>query len=404
MDAKRIMVIAGGKYQVPLVKKAKELGHFVVCCNLYPDSDAFRYADAHEVADVLDFQKNYELACQYRPDAIVTDQNEISVRTVARLCEQLGLPGIGTDKAELFTNKYMMRSFCQEHGFPGIDFQLCGTAEEALAFLRKYGEAVIKPLDSSSSKGVCHVTSEEELLRLFDETKGYSSGKDCVLIEQFLSGIEFTVDGIKCSDRHLTLAISEKKHYRNFPMVASELYFTNESERFPYERLREQNNRMVEAMGLPFGLTHAEYIWHDGDFYLVEIGARGGGINISAKIVPIMSGVDNYRNFLSMALGETVAAESVLPTDDRRDYACVLHFFDFGSGRTVTEFNGQEVLQSAGNGVADFGFNFSVGDTLGDPSDDKHRPGYYIAWGKTRGELCALRERIEGGVRICFAD
>ena len=58
----RVMVIAGGDWQVELVKKIKSMGHYVICSNLYENSPAFKYADACEVADVLDKERNLEIA------------------------------------------------------------------------------------------------------------------------------------------------------------------------------------------------------------------------------------------------------------------------------------------------------------------------------------------------------
>lgn len=53
----KIMVIAGGEWQCPIVQTAKSMGHTVICSNLYEDSPAFTYADVGEVADVLDREK-----------------------------------------------------------------------------------------------------------------------------------------------------------------------------------------------------------------------------------------------------------------------------------------------------------------------------------------------------------
>ena len=89
------MVIAGGAWQCPIVKSAKKMGHFVICSNLYEDSPAFQFADVGIVADVLDKDKNLEIAREYRPDAVLTEQSDIAVPTVAYIAEQLGLKGIG---------------------------------------------------------------------------------------------------------------------------------------------------------------------------------------------------------------------------------------------------------------------------------------------------------------------
>ena len=112
---KRIMIVAGGDWQVPITKKAKEMGLYVISSNLYEDSPAFAYADAVKIANVLDREANLACAERYKPDAVVTDQSDIAVPTVAYICQRLGLPGIGEDKASLFTNKYKMREFCAFH-------------------------------------------------------------------------------------------------------------------------------------------------------------------------------------------------------------------------------------------------------------------------------------------------
>ena len=62
---KTIMVIAGGTWQVPLIKRAKELGYQVANTNLYEDSAGFEYADIRGVMNVLDKKGNLEFAKQY---------------------------------------------------------------------------------------------------------------------------------------------------------------------------------------------------------------------------------------------------------------------------------------------------------------------------------------------------
>ena len=63
--------------------------------------------------------------------------------------------------------------------------------------------------------------------------------------------------------------------------------FSHTNKKYDYEKLARLNSDMVETMGLPFGITHAEYKYYNGEFYLIEIAARGGGTRISSDIVPI---------------------------------------------------------------------------------------------------------------------
>ena len=121
----RIMVIAGGTWQVPLIKKAKAMGFEVVNSNLYEDSIGFEYSDFGEVADVKDRETNLKIAKKYQIDGVVTDQSDIAVPTVAFVASQLHLPTIGEEKAELFTDKFKMREFCRTHNFPYPEYKLC---------------------------------------------------------------------------------------------------------------------------------------------------------------------------------------------------------------------------------------------------------------------------------------
>ncbi|WP_303841584.1 ATP-grasp domain-containing protein [Anaerotruncus colihominis] len=395
---KKIMIVAGGQWQIPLVKKAKEMGLYVICSNLYPDSPAFPYADACEVADVRDREKNLEFARKHRPDAIVTDQSDIAVGTVAWLNEQLGLRGIGSAVAERFTNKYEMRRFGRAHGFPMPDFQLCHELEEAAAFLDRYGDVIVKPMDSQASRGVRRVRSHRELEAAFPAALGYSNRDQAVLIEQYVSGTEFTVDGICCEGRHHSLAVSEKRHYEKYPNVASVLYFSQTNPRFDYDRLKQQNDALAERMGLPFGLTHAEYIWHDGEYYLVEIAARGGGSNISGKIVPLMSGVDSTGTLLRMALGERVGWYDLGKDPVPRTRCCVLEFYDFPAGR-VRSVHGLDFLEQSLH-IVEHRFLTKPGDWLGEPEDDGVRPGHFIAYADTQEELEEIRRQVKRQVYV----
>ena len=260
----KIMVVAGGDWQCPIVKTAKKMGHQVICSNLYENSPAFAYADVGEVANVLDKEKNLEIAKKYMPDAILTDQSDIAVPTVAYVAEQLGRKGIGEDEARLFTNKYAMRDFCKEHGFAYPKYKLCHTVAEAGELLDELHKIIIKPLDSQSSRGVHIIENGEELEQCFPDAMQYSNSEKAVLAEQYIEGREFTVDGIKTEDAYHVTAISKKAHFAYNASIAKELLFSHYDDEYDYDDLREINKRMVEKMGLPFGLTHAEYKYMDG--------------------------------------------------------------------------------------------------------------------------------------------
>lgn len=388
----KIMIIAGGKWQCPITKLAKTKGHYVICSNLYEDSPAFEFADAGVVANVLDKEKNLEIAKKYKPDAILTDQTDIAVTTVAYLAQKLGLKGIGCEIASRFTNKYKMRQITSAAGFVSPQFSLCHTADETKKFLSKAPTCIIKPLDSQSSRGVHVVKNEKDIDENFDDCIQYSNVEKAIVIEEYIDGTEFTVDGLKTENEYIVTAISEKEHYDYNPSIANRLVFSQNNNRYDYGKLRKINTDMVKAMELPFGLTHAEYKYKNGEFYLIEIAARGGGTKISSDIVPLVSGINSNEVYLDILLGNSVEIKK----NNHHSHA-VLGFFDFKPGK-VKKIKGISDAISL-PGVVDIGLEIQIGDLLEKAQDDRSRCGYYIIYADSLEELNFreknLKEKVE---------
>lgn len=399
---KNLMVIAGGTWQVPIIKKAKELGYTVTNSNLYEDSIGFQYADYSAVADVKDKKTNLEIAKKYKIDGVITDQSDIAVPTVAYVAEQMGLPSIGNYYAELFTDKFMMREFCRKHGFCYPEYKLCSTKEEAIDFFNQIGKKiVIKPIDSQSSRGVYIIRDESEIVKCFEDTQQYSKDGASVLAERFIEGTEFTIDGVKTLEGHVSLCISQKGHFEYNPSIANELFFSHENDMYDYELLRETNNKLINATQLPYGLTHAEYKYENGNYYLIEMAARGGGTKIASDIVPIMSGVDNYKFLIENALG----IDNNIPIEINSHYknrCAVLKFLDINTNdKPIKAIKGVDEIRENPY-VIDLGLDFSVGDILKNAKDDRSRVGYYIAYGESEQELRNLMQWIETNLKIVF--
>ena len=396
----KIMVIAGGDWQIELIKKAKSMGHYVICTNLYEDSPAFPYADACEVSDVLDKEKNLEIAKKYAPDAVISDQSDIAAPTVAYVNEKLGLRGIGIEKADLFTDKSKQRDFCKERGLAIPDYIVCETSDDAMPLLQKYGKVVIKPIDSQSSRGVSIITSRDELEEKYKEAVWWSNRRKVFLAEEYIEGDEFTIDGLVINGRHYPLCVSIKEMYPQNPNISRTQTYSYLSDKHDYNLLRKTNKELIEAMGLPMGLTHTEYRAHNGRYYLVEAGARGGGSNLSGKIVPFMSGVDNYEYLIKEALGESVDEDYVKNISFSKDKYAVMRFFDFGEG-VVDDIVGRDFLENHPM-LIDYQLEVKPGDELKQPKYGRLRPGHFIIGGDGKANVEGEANKIIEAVKVIY--
>lgn len=389
----RILVIGGGLWQCPIVKKAKELGHYVICTNLYENSPAFEFADECRVADILDKKTNLSIAKEFEVDAVLTDQTDLAVPTVAFVAEQLGLKTIGAKVAKRFTNKFEMREFSSMIGIKMPDYKLCYTAEDAVKFLKNNPISIIKPVDSQSSRGIFKVSCEADIFKYFEECISYSNSQKAFLIETYIDGPEFTIDGIKTPLEYITTAISYKEHYKNNPNVAKRLLFSNFNDDYDYDELREVNSQLVNLMELPFGLTHSEFKYKDGEFYLIETAARGGGTKISSDITNLMSGIDSNKILLNILNDEPYS----LNKGKVYNYS-ELGFLEFKPGKVV-EISGLEDAAKQ-EGVYDLRLELNVGDELQPVADDRSRSGYYIIYTDSLDELEQKRNNIQNTVKV----
>ena len=400
-----IMVIPGAAAQIPVIKRIKELGYKVVCVNPHNNSPAFPYADFTEQYDILNVDDCIGVAKKYNVCAVISDECDIAIPTVASVSETLGIPSIGSRLARLYTNKKEMRDYSRYNGFPCPAYQQCSTLEEAKKFFQslEIPKMIMKPLDSNSSRGVYTVTNETELCEQFERSLAFSRSEHAVLCEEFIEGTEFTIDGIVLNGKHYSLAISRKDHYEHHQNIACELYFSHSDPEFNYEQLRKQNDEYVEKSGLPFGFTHAEYKFNGKQFVLIEIGARGGGNYISSHVVPAMTGLDNYKLLVEHTLNANQVNEYTL-NPKYQDRCCVLKFFDVDSsndGKVVKGIENENLL-SDNSKVLMYRFNFELGDTIHLAEDDSKRIGFYIAYGDTREELNELIEKVSRCVKLKF--
>jgi len=164
-------------------------------------------------------------------------------------------------------------------------------------------------------------------------------------------------------------------------------------DRFELSRLHQINNKLFSQV--PFAITHVEYKYYNGDFYLIEAAIRGGGTKISSHIVPALSTYNVNELLIKSALKEHVIYEN--KTANTR--VIMLKFFDFGEG-VVKKIDYS--LESFKEHIIDFRLEFVVGETLHKPADDRSRVGYVILQANTKEELQRVMNSLEENIKVEF--
>ena len=402
MEKGNVLILPASEWLVPLIKKAKELGHNVYVVNPDIDSPGFEFSDEYLLSDIFDSEKVIQFAKKNHVNAVISDECDIAMPLVAKIGKSLGITALSEKTATIYQDKFAMREFCQKHGIKHPEYKLCLKQDDAIELLMRIKRPIIiKPLDNCSSRGVYKVSTVEEIREHFDESLSFSHFHKAVLAERFIEGPEFTIDTVKTPSNNYTLAISEKKHFNHNKSIANELLFSHYNSKYDYDRLRAENDNYILQSGLVFGFTHAEYKYEDGEFYLIEIGARGGGAMISSCITQYMSGYDTYRYLIECALGN-IHDEDFSIRPEYKNRAAVLKFFETpGGGGAVRNIGGLDYLENEPD-IVHYRLNFKIGDVIENARNDSLRIGFYIACSENMGKLREVINNVEKNFEIQY--
>ncbi|MFO7900223.1 MAG: ATP-grasp domain-containing protein, partial [Planctomycetota bacterium] len=308
-SAKTVFILGAGTCQVPVIERARADGHRVLVASLPGPYPGLALADETLEVDVRDREAILEFARARQVDAVLTNQTDLPVPTAAYVAEQLGLPGIGLDAARRFTDKYVMRAAAARCGASPIAFHKTASADEAARLAADMSfPLVVKPVDNQGSRGVAKVGSLDDLPERFAAARDYAASGE-VVIEEYFEGREVAVDGLLLNGRFQSFSLGDVSFF-DIPGK-----FIPKSIRYPsrlpaelQDAVRRANAAIVKKLGLPFGLTHAEYRVREdtGELCLLEIAARGGGMFISSDIVPLCCGIEPEDILLRLHLGESV--------------------------------------------------------------------------------------------------
>jgi biotin carboxylase len=389
-----VLVLGGSRWQLGIIRAVKRLGLKAIVADISPEAPGRAIADEFVQIDTNDRVGLCDIARSRGAALVLAEQTDRLVPVAGYINDELGLPGIRADVASRFTNKLTMRTQLEPADVPMPRYRAVSSASAAVDAAAWTGlPAIVKPLRAQSSIGVTLVSEPDQVAAAYETARGVGVG-DQVLIEEFVDGLEVTVEAISIDGTCTVLAMSEKAHYTHRPCVARLLAYPPRLANDVIGRLRATAKRVVEYLGLENGLSHAEYRIRSGIPYLVEVAARGGGSGIASLIVPHVSGLDTYGLVIRRLLGGKVT----LPAPSEK--AAILEFFDFAPGKVSAVEGIAECLDA---GLAkELEVPYSAGDVVHPATDDRNRPGYFIALGDDRDDVDARAKAIKARVRLHY--
>lgn len=390
LEMKRLLVLAAGILQVPVIQKAKTMGVFVIAVDANSQAVGFKYADKTYVADITDEETILKIAIDEKIDGVIHPCSEVSMHVMGRINDELGLSGITKEMAYDATNKFRMRCAFNNNNAPSpISFCTDNVDIAWKIFIEKFeAEAILKPSRNSGSRGISKITRNIDY-ELFDKLYNYSfsqSRDNQVLIEQFVEGPEFSVEIIVWNNEIHILAVTDKK-------TTGAPYFVelghSQPSLFPENIIRqihEAATRGVESLKLNNCACHAEIKYENNTAYIMEIGARLGGDFISTELTHLSTGIDMVAAAINVALG---IAPNLHPT--HCGCGVCIRYFCPKPGKLLNISHTQSLNNEH---VYDYDIFCNVGDTISEITSSTSRSGYVIVTEDNASKAITLAEQI----------
>ncbi len=395
-----LIAVTAGRWQKHGIREAKKAGIKILAIDSDPNAEGFTEADqtlCMNFADhglVIDALKKFNIVFS----GAVSFCSEVGMMLAANIREAFDLPGPRRELCEKLLDKAVQRNIWKEKNVPGPSmYKLFHNASGTVEELKKFDlPFIIKPIDSSGSRGVAKIESvTDDLVAVVTNAFRFStSGK--IIAESYMDGTEFTVEVFVVTGKVYVLAVTEKKKVAGTRGTVAKELATPDRPKNSIQKIEQAVIDAFTALGYTDGPGHAEIIlMKDDSVGVVEVAGRGGGFMVFDKLVPCASGINIARLTALQAVGLPVEEIKI------KTAAVVLRFFPSSPGvlQAISGFDAANLIK--GVEAAPF---VELGERFDKAKADGDRLGYILSTAATPAEAQQLADEAESKIFFDIKD
>ncbi len=311
MKQKKLMLLGGIRYLLPVIKAAHEQGYYVITADYLPDNIAHKYSDEYVNVSIIDKEAVLKVAQEKQIDGIMSFGVDPGVVAASYVQNKMRLPSFGPfESVEILQNKDKFRAFLTKHGFNVPQAKGFDSIEAAMTESYWYPwPIIVKPTDAAGSKGVTRVDRVEDLRPALEYAMKHSiSGH--IIVEEFIEkyGCSSDTDSMSIDGNLVFTSFCAQR----FDVNATNPYtpaayswpstFTKEQEAY----LKSEIQRLITLLGLNTVVYNIETrIGTNGKPYIMELTPRGGG-NRLCEMLRYATGVDMITAITRAIVGDPI--------------------------------------------------------------------------------------------------
>lgn len=327
--------VGGGREAIQGLLHAKALGYHVIVSDGKADAPGLELADVPILASTYDSEATIAAAKAYqaaggRIDGVLSLAVDVPL-TVAALAHALSLPSIPMHSAQKSSDKLLMKDCLKAAQIPIPHYAPILDEGEVSAFAKLYPEFILKPVDSRGARGVSHLKLKdgEQAFKAAFQRAIEASPTKRVMAEEYLSGRQFSTEGILLEGEFHPMIVVERNYARNEQFYP---FIIEDGGNFPPNLATEDEAAIANlalaagaALGVKSGVVKGDMVLTPTGAKVIEVALRPSGGYLCTHQIPLATGVDFVGLAIKLALGERPSAKSLKP-EFKQDLA-IRYFF-----------------------------------------------------------------------------
>ncbi len=285
MEFKKIAIIGASTGQVKLYERARALGYYVIGFAWEQGAVCKSLADKFYPISIIEKDIIVEICKEEGVCGVVSNASDLPTLISSYVAEKLGLNGNSYEVMKKLTDKSYVRSLSERvKGLTPVRSYIY--REE----LPKFLPCIVKPVSNGGKKGLSYAGTVEEFGKAIEYARVNSEGD--IIIEEFIPGFEVSVESISYNGNHYVVQITDKENTGAPHFVELSHHQPSSISEMFRDKIRNVIPELLTTVGFTDGPTHIELKIHQDKIYLIEMNMRGGGDEISNRLVELSTGYD----------------------------------------------------------------------------------------------------------------
>ena len=302
---KKILLLGGSSQQVVAITTAKRLGYYTILLDYLPDNPGQFFADEYYPISTTDKDAVLRVAQQSKIDGIIAYASDPAAPTAAYVAEKMSLPTNPLNSVNTLCNKDQFRHFLKENCFNAPESRVCKDYNIDISGLTL--PVIVKPIDSSGSKGTTVIKSWEYLQSALKYAFLFSRSHSAIVEEYIEKKHNYLVGGdifINNGEIKLWGLLNCHRDMKVNALVPVGKSYPLELDDSDVRLIKNEIERLVHKLQIKFGSINIELIVdNNNEVWLLDVGPRAGG-NLIPELLSIIFNVDLVELAIKASMGE----------------------------------------------------------------------------------------------------